>query len=445
MTASVRRASGFALVGLLALVTPRLGVAAGVPFAVIALLAIVVTEGPVFELFARPNDYQVGRLQGLFGFALSAAILGTLAGLENLPMSVFTATILIVSLGNLGAVLTRSLSARPPILGHLTGALCGGFLGQFGASLLFADTMRPLPEVLTLVLAGALLATLIYSMLFSRDEPPVVFSVGFLLWLLAAIDLGADIVAITTAVVVTFTLGILAYAVDAASIEGMIAGILLGLLAIVLGGYNWLAILFAFFAIGGASSKFRYEQKLEHGVAEENGGARGGTNVLANSSVGIGALLLYRLTHDGILAGDPLLYFFAFAGAIATALSDTLASEIGGSYGRTRLITTFKPVPPGTDGGVTLQGLLAGIIGAGIIALIAHQTFGIIEVFGAGIIVVAGVAGMTIDSLLGATIEGSVLGNGSVNFTATLSGAIVAVFLAVIGGVTTLPPLTIIF
>jgi uncharacterized membrane protein len=46
---------------------------------------------------------------------------------------------------------------------------------------------------------------------------------------------------------------------------------------------------------------------------------------------------------------------------------------------------------------------------------------------GAGLVVVGGVTGMLVDSLLGATIEGRGLGNQAVNFLATLSGAVVAV------------------
>jgi uncharacterized protein (TIGR00297 family) len=106
-------------------------------------------------------------------------------------------------------------------------------------------------------------------------------------------------------------------------------------------------------------------------------------------------------------------------------MSDTLSSEIGGVFDRPRLITTLKPVEPGTDGGVTWQGELAGVLGAGIVALIAVALFDSVGSAGGGVILAAGVAGMTVDSLLGATIEGGRLGNQSVNFLATLSGAVV--------------------
>src|SRR6267378_259146 len=58
-----------------------------------------------------------------------------------------------------------------------------------------------------------------------------------------------------------------------------------------------------------------------------------------------------------------------FAGALAVATADTWASEIG-RHSRTppRLITNGKPVPAGTDGGMTVLGTVGGIVGAGLIA-----------------------------------------------------------------------------
>ena len=52
-------------------------------------------------------------------------------------------------------------------------------------------------------------------------------------------------------------------------------------------------------------------------------------------------------------------------------MSDTLSSEIGGLFDRPRLITSFEPVDPGTDGAVSWQGELAGVVGAGRIGLAA--------------------------------------------------------------------------
>ena len=135
---------------------------------------------------------------------------------------------------------------------------------------------------------------------------------------------------------------------------------------------------------------------------------------------------------------SPDIFLFAFAGAIAAAMSDTFSSEFGGLFDDPRLITTFEPVPPGTDGAVTWQGEVAGLIGAGIIAGIAGLMFESVATLGVGIVLGAGVVGMTVDSLRGATIEGRWVGNQGVNFLATVVAAIAGGGLAVATGLTPL-------
>jgi uncharacterized protein (TIGR00297 family) len=236
-------------------------------------------------------------------------------------------------------------------------------------------------------------------------------------------------VEIAAALAITVSLGYVSHALGTASIPGMVTGMLLALVTIVLGGYAWFVLLIAFFAIGGLSSKFRYERKRERGVAEENEGARGSGNVLGNSAVALFAVIGYAATPEEI-AAPPALFLFAFVGAVATAMADTLSSEIGGVYDGPRLITTLEPVDPGTDGGVTWQGELAGLAGALVVAVPAAALFETVDPLGAGIVVLAGVAGMTADSVLGATVENRWLDNQGVNFLATLVGALVCVGLA---------------
>ena len=67
--------------------------------------------------------------------------------------------------------------------------------------------------------------------------------------------------------------------------------------------------------------------------------------------------------------------------------------------------------------------MAAGAVGAGIIAGIAALTQDISTV-GSGVILLCGLVGMTVDSLLGATVEGSVVGNQGVNMLATLAAAL---------------------
>jgi uncharacterized protein (TIGR00297 family) len=246
--------------------------------------------------------------------------------------------------------------------------------------------------------------------------------VGLLLWLFFELDPSVTAQRVVIALAVTVLLGYLSYALDTASLPGMLTGVLLSFLTIVLGGFGWFAMLISFFGLGGLSTKYRYEEKLDRGIAEENEGARGSGNVLANSIIALFAVVAAAASPSHI-AVNPLLFFYAFAGAVAAAMTDTFSSEFGGLYDNPRLITTLKPVEPGTDGGVTWQGVAAGAVGAGIIAGIAALTQDIGTV-GGGVILLCGLVGMTVDSLLGATVEGSVVGNQGVNMLATLAAAL---------------------
>jgi len=445
VTTPVRRAAAFALVGSLAFVVPLVSridepalstVAAIAPFTLVAAVALTVGRDHVlFELFARPGDRRDGALYGLAGFSLAAAGVAILAVQFSMPVSVYVGVLLLLSVGNLSGQVVRAVVDDPLIA--TGGFVTGGFLAGSAAQLLAAamvDVPVDWQTVAFLAATGSLLAALLREALFKRDDALVMTGVALLLWLISSLPLEITTTRIGVALAVTVVLGYLSFALETASLPGMLTGVLLGLLTIVLGDYGWFVMLIAFFGIGGLASKFRYERKLDRGIAEENEGARGSGNVLANSLVALVAVL-------GAAASQPLdvpteLFFFAFAGAVGAALADTLSSEIGGLYDNPRLITTLEVVEPGTDGAVTWQGEVVGLVGAGIVAAIALIGFDGVTPVGATAIVAAGAAGMTVDSLLGATIEGRFCGNQGVNFLATLAAAVVGATLASALGLT---------
>ncbi len=141
------------------------------------------------------------------------------------------------------------------------------------------------------------------------------------------------------------------------------------------------------------------------------------------------------IANGGIAALSALLgSWSAFAGALAAATADTWATEIGRfSPTPPRLITNGARVPAGTDGGMTLLGTVGGIAGAGLIAGLAVG----LGPGGSGLglamrVAVAGIIGMLLDSLLGATVQGKVrwVDNDVVNLAATLTGAACAGLIA---------------
>ena len=92
------------------------------------------------------------------------------------------------------------------------------------------------------------------------------------------------------------------------------------------------------------------------------------------------------------------------AGALAASASDTWATEIGILAGGTpRSILGFQAVQPGMSGGVTIAGTVAAFAGAGFIALVVWL-LGWPARISVGAFV-GGLAGSTLDSLLGATVQ----------------------------------------
>jgi len=398
------------------------------------LAAFVVDEGPVFELFARPQDRRDGRLNGLAGFALAAAGLAILATAprESMPTAVFVAAVLVVAYGNVGARAVERLWSDPgrSVAGFSLVAFVAAVAGQLAVGWNLGRVPSP-SAVVFLAAAGALVAALLRSMLYERDDPIVMLSTGLLLWLFDAIGVESGITEVGVALVVTVALGYVSYRTGTASVPGMVTGVLLGLLTIVFGGVGWFAVLIAFFGIGGLSAKYKYDQKSERGVAEDNEGARGSGNVLGNAAVALVAVIGFAASTG--MGVDSALFRFAFTGSLAAAMSDTLSSEIGVLFDDPRLITTLERVDPGTDGGITWQGYVVGAVGAGIVAAVAVAIFTFdAPALAALTVVCGGVAGMTVDSILGATLEGGRVGNQTVNFLGTLAGAIVSAALALL-------------
>jgi len=439
VTTGVRRAAAFALVGCLALIGPWvLGVqepavatvAAIGPFLLVAAFALTVpADNVLFELFARPRDRRSGTLFGLAIFSLAAAGLATLTVGFGMPTYVYVGTIFLLVFGNLGGQLVRAYVYEQvrATAGFVTAGFLAACVGQ-QLTVYITDTGVNGPTIAFLAASGALFAALLQQMMFQRDDALVLVSVALVLWLFSSLPLEISSTRITIALVVTVVLGYASFTLETASLPGMLTGVLLGLLTIVLGDYGWFAMLIAFFGIGGLSSKYRYDRKVERGVAQENEGARGTGNVLANSLVALVAVLGAAVSPE--LGLTKSVFFYAFAGAVAAALADTLSSELGGLYDNPRLITTLEVVEPGTNGAITWQGTLFGLAGASLIAGVALVAFEGIPLLGVALIVAAGFAGMTADSILGATIEGRLCGNQGVNFLATVVAALVGAMLA---------------
>ena len=432
MTSTVARASVIAALSTCSLLVPLSGPAAAAAVATVVFVgSFVVRGGRLFELLSLAPDRADGYLLSVALFVLAGVTLGAIAGATALGWPAVVGALLLVGYGTLAARLAR------PVFGDAVAAAAfcvgGGLAAVAGQAITHGleggAVSDALPEFTVLAASGALLAAICHERLPRYDDPLVLVALGLVFWLLSELEPAIGGWELAAAIAVMALLGAAAYLLETASVAGMLAGTLFGLVTIVFGGWGWFAVLIAFFGIGGFASKYRYDEKRRRGVAEGNDGARGSANVVSNSAVALAAVLGYAASDAGLLTASADLFAFAFAGAVATALSDTLSSEIGGVFDRPRLITTLEPVEPGTDGAITWQGELAGLTGAIVVAAITAALLPAVGATGFAVIVLAGVSGMTVDSLLGATIEGETVGNQTVNFLATLAGATVAALL----------------
>ncbi len=218
----------------------------------------------------------------------------------------------------------------------------------------------------------------------------------------------------------------LAYALGTVDLSGVLHGTLLGsVIWLSLGGPGFL-ILLLFFVLGSAATRLGRRTKEREGTAQEQGGRRGAAHAWANT----GAPAIFAVLAFAAPRGNAL-FQLAFVASLATAAADTLGSEIGQAFGRrTFLITSFRPVPRGTDGAVSLEGTLAGIAGSLLVGLVGWWV-GLIGPAGVGIVVVAAFVGTTLESYVGAaSTRMTLVNNEAQNFLNTLVGGLAAILVA---------------
>jgi uncharacterized protein (TIGR00297 family) len=226
---------------------------------------------------------------------------------------------------------------------------------------------------------------------------------------------------VAVAVTVAFTL--LARWLRGVSLSGSIAGAIVCFVLYAAAGAGAFAALVTVFVLTWVATQFGYRRKQKRGTAE-SGEGRTASQVLANLATAAG------FAGASALSGKPV-FMLAAAAALSEAAADTVSSEFGQAHSdRSRLITTWKVVPAGTDGGVTVTGTVAGMVAAVIVSGVCLVT-GLIPWKWARLSLAAGVAGMIVDSFLGALLERrKLLSNDWVNFLSTLIAAGVALLLA---------------
>lgn len=209
------------------------------------------------------------------------------------------------------------------------------------------------------------------------------------------------------------------------TIPGAVTGAVIGV-AVYLGtGWTGWVLLFASFLAAALATFAGFRRKAFAGIAEERGGRRGPGNAIANTGMAAWAALLC------LGVGQPSLARLAMVAALVTSASDSVASEIGKAWGKTTwLLVGFRRVRPGTSGAVSMEGTVAGVAAAVLLAVVAVALGLMPATWIAPVVVAATVAGL-VEGALGATLEArGTLNNDALNLINSVLGAGIAVGLA---------------
>ncbi|CAG0893267.1 unnamed protein product [Cyprideis torosa] len=196
------------------------------------------------------------------------------------------------------------------------------------------------------------------------------------------------------------------------SISGALAGFPLGMILVLASDCFFICLAFSFISCSKVS-KFRTKEKAKF----EKDPVKAEVALLYLIDVGSGERPI-DLIHDYRASWLAL----ALVGSLACTTGDTWASELGSvlQTTRPRLITTLRTVPRGTNGAVTLGGLIMSALGGALLGTmyyllllfrlssytLASAPPQINLVFVGAL---AGVVGSLIDSFLGATVQLSAL------------------------------------
>lgn len=239
-------------------------------------------------------------------------------------------------------------------------------------------------------------------------------------------------------VVVTAVLAAAAVYAGALTLRAGLVAAVFGTIIVTLVGFAYLALLVLFVVASVLATRYALDEKKRRNVQEGTEGERGVSNVLAHIVVPT------ALAVTVLLPGPPLtvpVLSTLYAAALAFGGSDTFASEFGVLQGRAVSILTFRPVPAGTNGGISVLGTVWAAVGALTTGVVGFALFDGFHVpvgpalRWIAVVSLAGFGACQVDSVLGETLENrGYLSKGGTNFLSMVAAVgLAAVFLAATG------------
>lgn len=316
------------------------------------------------------------------------------------------------------------------------GGLIACFLGSLAGGLAVAYFMDYREPVVVLI--AALAAAIAESLAIRVDDNVTVPFAAAVACIVAGIEVTSAYGVWPSSMpwlIVNGLLAIAGYFARSVSVSGAIGGWFLGAILILGAGWPMYVALLAFFILGTAATKLGYARKARLGLAQESGGRRGFSHAFSN--VGVAAICAIAVSRLSRVEESPLewmavAYSMGIA-ALATAAADTTASEIGQLIGkRAFLPLTLRRVPVGTEGAISIEGTLAGLLGGLLVAAagVLSLHYGLMQVNLGAIFFITAAAflGSWLESIAGSWNRKQELPipNGVLNFFNTAVGAALA-------------------
>ncbi|KAF9914920.1 Transmembrane protein 19 [Lobosporangium transversale] len=163
--------------------------------------------------------------------------------------------------------------------------------------------------------------------------------------------------------------------------SGALAATVVGMGTFTNSPYVFGSVLLAFYLSSSRMTKYKSQIKKTLEEDHQEGGGRTATQVFSNGATGTALALAFQYIYWTTESRPATLFFtdpratfilFSYIGHYACCNGDTWSSELGIlNKSWPTLITTFKKVPPGTNGGVSFLGLKASIAGGYFIGITA--------------------------------------------------------------------------
>jgi uncharacterized protein (TIGR00297 family) len=195
-----------------------------------------------------------------------------------------------------------------------------------------------------------------------------------------------------------------------------------------LGFFMLLLVNLSGFILLGVYFAVRYLLTVQIGERPRKGRTKGKGYEAWDVAVTVGLALIFafwsRVTeYEGF-------FLVAMAAALATALADTAAAELGQLYGgRPYTLPSFQRVPPGTPGAVSLAGTFYGIVAALVVAFVAWILNLVPGPVYVPVITLAAFLGIVWESGFGPSLTRRGIGPHTLNLLCTLAGSLAVMVL----------------